>query len=619
MNWIAALGIGGILGWGLEFLIDRFYWRAQGPKAGQGDNPFKADMAALRTRFDDVQAKLEATRSENDNLLCEVAALRTGDVSHVVQELSQAKAKIAQLEQEGRADPQVIQELVEARAKIASLSTLSIADSSDLAEKLKAAEAELDAYRSVEEITKIEMADLRRRASAMPVPVPMPAADLTQLKDDLLAKEVRIGELQAQLASIADSTQLVESKDTQIRTLTSQLESSREMIRRLEDRLFSEKSETNVDDGMLQRRAEVAEARVHELQAEINNLRSDLENTKFNLDTRERQIASATVMADLEHLQGLADSAEQSKRELQAQLDEARRLLAETQAKGDSDEVPALQAQLADTNERLKGALIAADRAASQARQIADLEEQLNVARSAYTSLNAELNEFKEKDSKKSALKQDIEDLTSKLQEREALIAELRAAADSTQPLQQSLDEARSENAHQSDLIENLRRQLAETDDQATLLQHSSTRIAELEAKLATVSKELGELNQLRASLEHHRTALARVIGEVNSLNQGFAPVSEPSHSKPDLVTPMPLPVHAPEPAAAVPERDPLEQINGIGFVYERKLWDAGILTFADLANATPEEVRKAIMPEPWQHIEPAEWIAEAAQRAAGA
>lgn len=60
--------------------------------------------------------------------------------------------------------------------------------------------------------------------------------------------------------------------------------------------------------------------------------------------------------------------------------------------------------------------------------------------------------------------------------------------------------------------------------------------------------------------------------------------------------------------------RDPLIDINGIGPVYERRLNDAGILTFAELAALTSDRLRAIIQPEKWQQIDPERWIAEAHQ-----
>lgn len=61
--------------------------------------------------------------------------------------------------------------------------------------------------------------------------------------------------------------------------------------------------------------------------------------------------------------------------------------------------------------------------------------------------------------------------------------------------------------------------------------------------------------------------------------------------------------------------RDPLIDINGIGPVYEKRLNEAGIWTFAELAALTPERVRAIINPEKWQLVEAEKWIEEARLR----
>lgn len=66
-------------------------------------------------------------------------------------------------------------------------------------------------------------------------------------------------------------------------------------------------------------------------------------------------------------------------------------------------------------------------------------------------------------------------------------------------------------------------------------------------------------------------------------------------------------------------EYDDLELIDGIGPVFEGKLYDAGITTFAVLARTPADRLREIISPQKWQKIEPEKWIAEAAERAKGA
>lgn len=56
---------------------------------------------------------------------------------------------------------------------------------------------------------------------------------------------------------------------------------------------------------------------------------------------------------------------------------------------------------------------------------------------------------------------------------------------------------------------------------------------------------------------------------------------------------------------------DPLDTIDGIGPTYKRRLNEAGIYTFAQLANASPDVIREITGATRW---DPADWIAEARQ-----
>ena len=60
--------------------------------------------------------------------------------------------------------------------------------------------------------------------------------------------------------------------------------------------------------------------------------------------------------------------------------------------------------------------------------------------------------------------------------------------------------------------------------------------------------------------------------------------------------------------------RDSLIDINGIGPVYEQRLFDAGITAFADLVAQSPERLRELVGAKSWQEIDTEAWIAEARQ-----
>jgi predicted flap endonuclease-1-like 5' DNA nuclease len=100
---------------------------------------------------------------------------------------------------------------------------------------------------------------------------------------------------------------------------------------------------------------------------------------------------------------------------------------------------------------------------------------------------------------------------------------------------------------------------------------------------------------------EHRlRTELAAAQNEIRQLQNQLAELTWP----------------AKEAIAQLVQRDPLEQINGIGPVFAQRLHDAGIFRFAELAAATPETIRLAVQPEAWQRVDAEQWIARAAELA---
>lgn len=59
-------------------------------------------------------------------------------------------------------------------------------------------------------------------------------------------------------------------------------------------------------------------------------------------------------------------------------------------------------------------------------------------------------------------------------------------------------------------------------------------------------------------------------------------------------------------------ERDDLKLINGIGPAYERRLNEAGIVTYRDLTQKTPDELLEIAQIKSWQATDPQQWIDEA-------
>lgn len=105
-----------------------------------------------------------------------------------------------------------------------------------------------------------------------------------------------------------------------------------------------------------------------------------------------------------------------------------------------------------------------------------------------------------------------------------------------------------------------------------------------------------------------------RRLGATESEQQSSAgsPNRAPLPAEPVARPLQQVPTPLPEPPSVA--ADNLEEINGIGATYARRLRAAGIHTFADLAALTPAEARKLARAEPWQ-ANTAAWIAQAAER----
>ncbi len=57
---------------------------------------------------------------------------------------------------------------------------------------------------------------------------------------------------------------------------------------------------------------------------------------------------------------------------------------------------------------------------------------------------------------------------------------------------------------------------------------------------------------------------------------------------------------------------DDLTAVKGIGRVYQTRLREAGVNTFAELGESTPERLRTLLQVKPWQKIDLQSWIEQA-------
>lgn len=93
------------------------------------------------------------------------------------------------------------------------------------------------------------------------------------------------------------------------------------------------------------------------------------------------------------------------------------------------------------------------------------------------------------------------------------------------------------------------------------------------------------------------------------------APFSAPPATTPPPPPPAKAKAHEEEIAVVDLDASPaddLTHINGIGATYAKRLREAGIKTFAQLAARDVAELRQIAQIKEWQVADPADWIAEA-------
>lgn len=75
------------------------------------------------------------------------------------------------------------------------------------------------------------------------------------------------------------------------------------------------------------------------------------------------------------------------------------------------------------------------------------------------------------------------------------------------------------------------------------------------------------------------------------------------------------LETQTPAPATVVQKivtPDDLKTINGIGPTFAKRLNEAGITTFAELAALSPDRLQEIVSAQNWQRIDPSAWIEQA-------
>jgi predicted flap endonuclease-1-like 5' DNA nuclease len=141
------------------------------------------------------------------------------------------------------------------------------------------------------------------------------------------------------------------------------------------------------------------------------------------------------------------------------------------------------------------------------------------------------------------------------------------------------------------------------------LRQREKTELAERQEQLPTGVRLIPD-----SHIEEEKpTPPAKVQAAIAASAEVPAPPPEASIAAVKTVKPKPS---VPAKPGKGQKGDDFTVLNGIGKVFAQRLNDAGIRTFADLANQSPDKLREITGAKEWQKVDPQAWIDQAKRRA---
>lgn len=358
---------------------------------------------------------------------------------------------------------------------------------------------------------------------------------------------------------------------------------------------------------------------------------------------------------DMQGLRGQYDQSVVGMKTLRGKYDQSQGLVASL--RGEYDQSQGLVASLRADNERLAGELAEASKREAQlaelrlerdgmAGEMATLRQNGEQAEHTIASLRTDVDQLRHNLSEARKLEGQ---LTLAHTERDGLTAELGTLRGENERINSMLDSAKAEAA----LIVGMRtdnermrtdneRMLAELADLHGMRERNTAEIEALQAQTQAISDARDELQRevltLRAAPMQERELSGMQLGVADGLGRGstFAGTmpsdissfsgEQNSFTLGNAAAADGVSItggeHAFDGDAALVvgssnERDPLIDIDGIGPVYQQKLFDSGVTSFAQLSAMSPAQIREIIAPEAWQEFEPELWIAEAREFAA--
>lgn len=421
--------------------------------------------------------------------------------------------------------------------------------------------------------------------------------DVESLKSISAAKDAAVAQaqeamakLEAQLAfrpSADDFAALqnqVSQRAEEVATFQATIEELQRNVQEEQDRVAELRSELESKDAVtheLQRLRETVEAERADRERDMTSARDEFQRRLADWEAQIQQMH--------DDLQGKNERLSKLEEERNAAASEAERLAAErAHFESQQNEIRAQLEVALRERERLEEALqeagrVAAERAHFESQQN-DIRTQLEAAERDRERLEVEKAEA--------------------LQEAGRVAAELEHAHSERSRLESELASAQNEK-----LVIAQRLESAQTSEEPVLT---------VQPEQAVEPAVAQELEELRAVMSSRDEAMKRLEEQVSRLVRTFQTQREEPVARPERAPEERPVLSVAQFEVAAGRKDPLIQIRGIGHLFERKLWNAGVLTFAQLAALTPDDVYEIVQPAEWQRIEPDRWISEAATLSLG-
>lgn len=191
--------------------------------------------------------------------------------------------------------------------------------------------------------------------------------------------------------------------------------------------------------------------------------------------------------------------------------------------------------------------------------------------------------------------------LTDESKQKEGLAGQLRELQERYGRVQGELQVVREQLGRQAELEKNYQQAVIQVGELKTQLTESKLQGHHQQEKMVQLHQQLGMWEQKYQAAERELARLPRLQQEVEHLQQQLNTVSSQTETLKE--------------ALDEAQQDNLEELDGIGPAFARRLKAAGYVSFADLAKATPDQLRQALKLQKWQQVNTDGWVTQAKER----